>query len=820
MEAIPWDEGATGLLYSYYYTIIDEGAHRSELWLGDIPAEFGTLKKLSCLLWEATPHGVQQPRVKRLVRKGYRRGAGGRGGRGGGGGGGGDENDWLGYAILSFDSPADASEALKVMDGLAATDSFTFRVKPAEADKKALARAQKARAAGLKPGQDPALSAQLFPLDRTAIVRQLELLTAAAAGRATGGMGGTGDSTGTTGGNRGSVVDAIRTSESGRGVGDADGADGADGSGVGDAGYAGGTVNNENDDNDDDGVGSMRFRFKNRKEALAALLDWYGERPRKDSPGVGFKVPESLLGPLRHQLVSMEWPLELRRLTSESYIVLNFAATAEATVEATAEVAVEATAEVAVKAATTGEVTAEAPAKAPLAPPRTPRADDADGGDGEVVLSLVGAENLLRGRNSVHIKGFGDGMTPVYYLQDALALILPYDTVVWDGDPLKAGGFTALVEVYLAAHPVGIAVAFKPRNAVNAFLHSWQGVIDRYPGRVKVVPVDIRTVTDAFGLHDEVAQSCALLPDWARNYYTLGRAAIKVSGSAKVVSLGGGGIAAREAAAGIREGASWTVFAMGRGKKESHASLCDMAAAHPRVVTLIRGKDPDEALAFSGDCPPITRTRQIELRSNSGKKRMAVVAVPTPVTLAALLDAARQPFKLKRAAAVRLFVVADGHELGEGDPALGSVAIVVVSTGEDFVAREGPPAAADAQDLGKGGGEEEEDTKKEKEKEKGGRDGSEEKGEEEQGLSRRELQNWAKKNGKPWRVNGRSDSADIRRAMSSSMGKGGGASRQRHGGQEGRRRRGAGGAGGAVGAARRAVRLRRSFLRVARRRRV
>ena len=614
MEAIPWDEGATGLLYSYYYTIIDEGAHRSELWLGDIPAEFGTLKKLSCLLWETTPHGVQQPRVKRLVRKGYRRGAGG----GGGAAGGGDEKDWLGYAILSFDSPAAASEALTVMDGLAATDSFTFRVKPAEADKKALARAQKARAAGLKPGQDPALSAQLFPLDRTAIVRQLELLTAAATGRATGratgGTGGMGGSTGTTGGNRGSTVDAIHTSESGRGVGDADGADGADGSCVGDAGDGGGgggTDNNNNeygggdadtggnanahdDDNDDDGVGSMRFRFKNRKEALAALLDWYGERPRKDSPGVGFKVPESLLGPLRHQLVSMEWPLELRRLTSESYIVLNFAATAEA----------------AVKAATTGEVTAEAPAKAPLAPPPAPRADDVDGGDGEVISSLVAAENLLRGRNSVHLKGFGDGMTPVYYLQDALALILPYDTVVWDGDPLKAGGFTALVEVYLAAHPVGIAVAFKPRNAVNAFLHSWQGVISRYPGRVKVVPVDIRTVTDAFGLHDEVAQSCALLPDWARDYYTLGRAAIKVSGSAKVVSLGGGGIAAREAAAGIREGASWTVFAMGRGKKESHASLCDMAAAHPHVVTLIRGKDPDEALAFSGDCPSITRTRQ------------------------------------------------------------------------------------------------------------------------------------------------------------------------------------------------------------------
>ena len=161
VATLTWDEGATGLLYSYYYTIIDEGAHRSELWLGDIPSDYGSQKKLACLLWEVIPRGVKQPKVKRLVRKGYR----------------GDEKEWLGYAILTFDSPGDAADALARMDGLVAAENFTFRLKPAEADKKALARASKARAAGLKPGQDPSLTAQLFPLDRTAIVRQLELLT-------------------------------------------------------------------------------------------------------------------------------------------------------------------------------------------------------------------------------------------------------------------------------------------------------------------------------------------------------------------------------------------------------------------------------------------------------------------------------------------------------------------------------------------------------------------------------------------------------------------------------------------------------------------
>ena len=260
------------------------------------------------------------------------------------------------------------------------------------------------------------------------------------------------------------------------------------------------------------------------------------------------------------------------------------------------------------------------------APPRVD-ADDAGagacGGGGTVVASLEAARALLRGRNSVHLKGFGDGMASVHaVVDDALALILPYDAVVWDGDPLKACGFTALVEAYLAAHPTGVAVAFKPRDAVKTLLRSWQGVIGRWPGRVKVVPVDVRAATDALGLRDEVARSCAVLPGWARTYYALGRAAMRVSGSARVVALGGGGIAAREAEAGIGEGVAWTVFALGRGKKESHASLCDMAAAHPQV-TLIRGKDPDEALAFSGGCPP-TKT----------PPRPARTGPPSPATAA------------------------------------------------------------------------------------------------------------------------------------------------------------------------------------------
>jgi hypothetical protein len=72
----------------------------------------------------------------------------------------------------------------------------------------------------------------------------------------------------------------------------------------------------------------------------------------------------------------------------------------------------------------------------------------------------------------------------------------------------------------------------------------------------------------------------------------------------QVVSLGGGGIAAREAQHGTRDDrTAWTVYAVGRGDKERFASLCDFVAnrtVQDGLITLVRGKDPAEEDAFSG----------------------------------------------------------------------------------------------------------------------------------------------------------------------------------------------------------------------------
>jgi hypothetical protein len=68
------------------------------------------------------------------------------------------------------------------------------------------------------------------------------------------------------------------------------------------------------------------------------------------------------------------------------------------------------------------------------------------------------------------------------------------------------------------------------------------------------------------------------------------------------VALGGGGIAAREAAAGLPDKVAWSVFATGRGAREKHPSLCDFVAGFDPacpLLTLVRGKDPAGSDAFS-----------------------------------------------------------------------------------------------------------------------------------------------------------------------------------------------------------------------------
>ena len=70
---------------------------------------------------------------------------------------------------------------------------------------------------------------------------------------------------------------------------------------------------------------------------------------------------------------------------------------------------------------------------------------------------------------------------------------------------------------------------------------------------------------------------------------------MKVTGSKRVISLGGGGITANEAAVGMREdGVEWCVYALSRGREEKFPTLLNWAA-DTDGATLIKGKDPKES---------------------------------------------------------------------------------------------------------------------------------------------------------------------------------------------------------------------------------
>lgn len=198
-----------------------------------------------------------------------------------------------------------------------------------------------------------------------------------------------------------------------------------------------------------------------------------------------------------------------------------------------------------------------------------------------------------------HIKGFGSGIGK-FYNDEVLALLKECELLVWDGDGYKEDSFTQIVPLFLASHPDARAVAFKLNYETDILKDKWASVVKKFPGRIFVVPVELIPPANKdavrFGIDEEV-KKVPDLPDWAQEYFILGRVASKATGSKTVISLGGGGIAANEASVGIDDGQQWHIFALSRGKKEQFPSLLNFAAAEPRAK-LIKGKDPNESDGF------------------------------------------------------------------------------------------------------------------------------------------------------------------------------------------------------------------------------
>jgi len=177
----------------------------------------------------------------------------------------------------------------------------------------------------------------------------------------------------------------------------------------------------------------------------------------------------------------------------------------------------------------------------------------------------------------VHLKGFGHGLEDKYE-EDILKTIARYQVLVWDGDEYETTGFTKMVPKFLDANAQGECVAFKLDYEVDDFKESWADVIEQYPDRISIVSIDMKlpSLVDAqrLGVLEEMSNA-AELPDWAREYFLLGRVACQATRSSLVISMGGGGISKSEAQAGIAVGVEWEIIDLRRAPSPGNPTDAD-----------------------------------------------------------------------------------------------------------------------------------------------------------------------------------------------------------------------------------------------------
>jgi len=183
------------------------------------------------------------------------------------------------------------------------------------------------------------------------------------------------------------------------------------------------------------------------------------------------------------------------------------------------------------------------------------------------VLSLDDfMKRRIDAKSIVHLKGFGHGLEDKYQ-EETLKTISKYQVLVWDGDPYDITGFTKMVPKFLDTNKQGECIAFRLDYEVDDFKESWADVIEQYPGRISIVSIDLKfpSLVDArrLGVLEEMAKA-AELPDWAQEYFLLGRVACQATRSSLVISMGGGGISKSEAVAGIAIGVEWEVIDLRR----------------------------------------------------------------------------------------------------------------------------------------------------------------------------------------------------------------------------------------------------------------
>ena len=134
-----------------------------ELWWGDIPRKYAKTSVLRKFLYTMLPNGVQQPAIKRLVRKGYKAKKAADGPTGDHG-----RKQYFGFAILTFVSQEQAQLFMKECNGvpLGEDNDFVVRLNPAN-----VPTAKRMRRP-IVLGADPSIHQQLNGLTRDALLKR------------------------------------------------------------------------------------------------------------------------------------------------------------------------------------------------------------------------------------------------------------------------------------------------------------------------------------------------------------------------------------------------------------------------------------------------------------------------------------------------------------------------------------------------------------------------------------------------------------------------------------------------------------------------
>jgi len=212
----------------------------------------------------------------------------------------------------------------------------------------------------------------------------------------------------------------------------------------------------------------------------------------------------------------------------------------------------------------------------------------------------------FKGHQTIHITGFRSGIATTYD-KGAIERLKRFGVLAWNGDGYDATGFTRLVPLFLHSTKMGVAVAFVGKFEIPRFNIRWHTWMAKYPGRIFVVPIDEEHDVKELGVSEEAKTYCGSAGAGELQAFVLGRAAMKISGSLEVVSLGGEGSLGNEAQAGFPDDVHWTVYALSRGEREKQPSLCDFARKSLKKrnsvvhMDLVMGMDPNEADAFHYD---------------------------------------------------------------------------------------------------------------------------------------------------------------------------------------------------------------------------